>query len=74
MKGAANALASGLDVPKRYHGMRSNVAYMAALERLEKPGIRGWLHQPAKVKAAIAGKQIVKKIYVPSKMVNLVVR
>jgi leucyl-tRNA synthetase len=27
-----------------------------------------------KVKAAIAGKQIVKKIYVPSKMVNLVVK
>jgi predicted alpha/beta-hydrolase family hydrolase len=26
---------------------------MAALERLEKPGIRGWLHQPAKVKAAM---------------------
>ncbi len=27
-----------------------------------------------KVKAAIAGKQVVKKIYVPGKMVNLVVR
>jgi leucyl-tRNA synthetase len=27
-----------------------------------------------KVKAAIAGKQIVKKIYVPGKMVNLVVK
>ena len=27
-----------------------------------------------KVKAAIAGKQIVKKIYVPGKMLNLVVR
>jgi leucyl-tRNA synthetase len=27
-----------------------------------------------KVKAAIAGRQIVKKIYVPGKMVNLVVR
>ena len=26
---------------------------MGALERLEKPGIRGWLHQPAKVKAAM---------------------
>jgi len=27
-----------------------------------------------KVKAAIAGKQIVKKIYVPGKMLNLVVK
>jgi leucyl-tRNA synthetase len=27
-----------------------------------------------KVKAAIAGKQIIKKIYVPGKMVNLVVK
>jgi leucyl-tRNA synthetase len=27
-----------------------------------------------KVKSAIAGKQIVKKIYVPGKMVNLVVK
>jgi leucyl-tRNA synthetase len=27
-----------------------------------------------KVKAAIAGKQVVKKIYVPGKMVNLVVK
>ena len=27
-----------------------------------------------KVKAAIGGKQIVKKIYVPGKMVNLVVK
>jgi uncharacterized protein len=26
---------------------------MAAPERLEKPGIRGWLHQPEKVKAAM---------------------
>jgi leucyl-tRNA synthetase len=27
-----------------------------------------------KIKAAVAGKQIVKKIYVPGKMVNLVVK
>jgi leucyl-tRNA synthetase len=27
-----------------------------------------------KVKAAIAGKQVVKKIYVPGKMVNIVVK
>jgi len=27
-----------------------------------------------KVKAAIAGKKVVKKIYVPGKMVNLVVK
>src|SRR5579862_9192135 len=26
---------------------------MAVPERLEKPGIRGWLHQPEKVKAAM---------------------
>ena len=26
---------------------------MGTAERLEKPGIRGWLHQPAKVKAAM---------------------
>jgi leucyl-tRNA synthetase len=31
-------------------------------------------HADAKVKAAIAGKQIVKKIYVPGKMLNLVVK
>jgi leucyl-tRNA synthetase len=31
-------------------------------------------HAAAKVKAAIAGKQIVKKIYVPGKMLNLVVK
>jgi len=26
---------------------------MAKVERLEKPGVRGWLHQPAKVKATM---------------------
>jgi uncharacterized protein len=33
--------------------MRFNVAYMATVERFEKPGIQGWIHRPDKVKATM---------------------
>ena len=33
--------------------MRSNVAYMASVDSLEQPGVKGWLHKPDNVKAAM---------------------
>jgi leucyl-tRNA synthetase len=69
---AALAKEDEIEVPVQVNGkLRSRVLVPADAEE-------AFVMQRAladeKVKAAIAGKQVVKKIYVPGKMLNLVVR
>ena len=69
---AALAKEEEIEIPVQINGkLRSRVVVPADAHRrlvLERA------LADEKVKAAIAGKQIVKKIYVPGKLVNLVVK
>jgi leucyl-tRNA synthetase len=69
---AALAKEEEIEIPVQVNGkLRSRVTVPA--DSLEEFVIERALADE-KVRAAIAGKQVVKKIYVPGKMVNLVVR
>jgi len=61
-----------IEIPVQVNGkLRSRVTVPADAD---EAFVLGRALADEKVKAAIAGKQIVKKIYVPGKMVNLVVK
>jgi leucyl-tRNA synthetase len=69
---AALAQEEEIEIPVQINGkLRSRVLVPASAD---EAFVLGRALADEKVKTAVAGKQIVKKIYVPGKMVNLVVR